>query len=149
MFQQSHEDSVPFVIVYKDKFGALKYINLFFLNYEEAIRFPNREKICEFIVVTAPEFYDFKETLISGINGEIDYWRDRQPRPVQRNIEEIICENSNRKFNFTARPPRTHFITAINQHQPLLYRPPIIFRKQKPIEDDENDGTIVTTKDGG
>lgn len=105
MLQQPYEDSIPFVILYKDKLGALKYVNLFFPRYKEATKFANREKITEFIIVTASEFFDFKDTLISGINGEIDYWRNRQPRPVQSNISEIIPEENYRKFDFNA-PPR-------------------------------------------
>jgi hypothetical protein len=145
MFQQ---DNVPFVIVYKDKLGSLKYVNLFFHSYEEASRFANREKIAEFIIVTAPEFYDFKETLISGINGEIDYWHSRQPRPVQSNISEIIPKENYRKLDFNAPPPRTHFINAVRRHQPLLYKPPIMFGQRSPINSDEDDDIIVMTTDG-
>jgi hypothetical protein len=67
------------------------YINLFFASSQDAYEFAKTiPQLKRCIAVTEDEFFVYKQELTEGINGEASYWRSRTPRPVQRNIVELV-----------------------------------------------------------
>ena len=138
----------PFVILYKDALGSIKYINLFFDSEEIARRFAIQQKLIEFITVSSQEFFIFKESIREGINQELDYYHTRVPRPVQRNITEIIeSPDEPGSCEYHAPPPMPRFTTGIAKH-PFLFKPIFVGRRRSIDDDSDDDETIINTTDG-
>jgi len=141
-------ESYPYVILYKDEFGSIKFVNLFFTNEKQATAFALTHKLHEFICVSSPEFYEFREMMREGINGELHYWHSRTPRPVQRNITEVVDPaEENGPFHYNAPPPKIRYINGVKDAKNRgLFKPPIVGVKR--AIDDEYDETIINTTDG-
>ena len=80
------------VLLYQRKYDdSVHYSNLLFSSEQEAYSFAKTiQHLVRCIAVTHQEFLEWRDFQYQALESELGYWRSRQPRPVQRNITEVI-----------------------------------------------------------
>lgn len=88
-------DENKYVLYYECKYlDGIRYCNILFDDVTSAYSFARGIKnLTRCLVVTLAEHLEFRDNFVENYNGEIGYWHSRTPRPVLRNILEIIPED--------------------------------------------------------